>query len=254
MAAKPTTDASPADQPQKRGFGGTYWFCNAVEMWERLAYYTLRPVAAIYIMQADDPGGLHLTADHKGWIFLWWFIFQSLFPMVTGGLADRYGYRKTIAFSLVLNTTGYLMMAFLYSYYGFFAGVAVLAIGTAFFKPGLQGTLAHTLTAEGSSLGWGIFYWIVNMGSFFGHVLSPLILGKPHSAQGWQHLFLACAGFTVLNLLMLIRFPDISPRKTVRWDTPISSAIPRTSSVPFPTTHSVRSSLSSFLTALNNIS
>ncbi len=60
----------------KHGFNGIYWMCNAVEMWERLAYYTLRPVAAIYIMQADEPGGLHLTAEHKGWIFLWWFIFQ----------------------------------------------------------------------------------------------------------------------------------------------------------------------------------
>ena len=71
------------------GFNGTYWMCNAVEMWERLAYYTLRPVAPIYIMQADEPGGLHLTAEHKGWIFLWWFILQSLFPMVTGGIGGQ---------------------------------------------------------------------------------------------------------------------------------------------------------------------
>ena len=99
-------DASSA-QPEKSfrllGFNGTYWMCNVIEMWERLAYYTLRPVAAIYVMQADEPGGLHLTAEHKGWIFLWWFIFQSLFPMVTGGFADRYGYRKTILFSVAVN-------------------------------------------------------------------------------------------------------------------------------------------------------
>ncbi len=190
------------------GFNATYWMCNAVEMWERLAYYTLRPVAAIYIMQADEPGGLHLTAEHKGWIFLWWFILQSLFPMVTGGLADRYGYRKTITFSVTVNIIGYLLMAFLHSYWGFFAGVLVLAFGTAFFKPGLQATLGHQLSKENSSLGWGVFYWIVNIGSYIGHIVSALVLVN-HSTTDWRNLFLACAAFTSLNFLMLLKFPDV---------------------------------------------
>jgi MFS family permease len=203
-------DSSAPGKPAKLGgFNGTYWMCNAVEMWERLAYYTLRPVAPIYVMQADEPGGLHLTGDHKALIFLWWFIVQSLLPMVTGGFADRYGYRKTIAFSVAVNVIGYLMMAFLHSYYGFFGGVLVLAFGTAFFKPGLQGTLAHQLTKDSSSLGWGVFYWIVNVGSYIGHIISVLILVN-HSAHDWRNLFLACAGFTCLNLLMLIKFPDVA--------------------------------------------
>jgi MFS family permease len=203
-------DSSAPGKPAKlAGFNGTYWMCNAIEMWERLAYYTLRPVAPIYVMQADEPGGLHLTGDHKALIFLWWFIVQSLLPMVTGGFADRYGYRKTIAFSVTVNVIGYLMMAFLHSYYGFFGGVLVLAFGTAFFKPGLQGTLAHQLTKDSSSLGWGIFYWIVNVGSYIGHIISALVLVN-HSAHDWRNLFLACAGFTCLNLLMLIKFPDVA--------------------------------------------
>ncbi|UCE59267.1 MAG: MFS transporter [Phycisphaerales bacterium] len=209
MTSDQTNDSmSSAEACPKKGFNSTYWMCNAVEMWERLAYYTLRPVAPIYIMQADEPGGLHLTAEHKGWIFLWWFIFQSLFPMVTGGLADRYGYRKTIAFSVIVNMTGYVMMAFLHSYWGFFGGVLVLAFGTAFFKPGLQATLGHQLTKENSSLGWGVFYWIVNVGSYIGHIVSALVLVN-HSTTDWRNLFLCCAAFTSLNLLMLIKLPDV---------------------------------------------
>lgn len=203
-----TPSESPPGAPRKR-FGATYWFCNVIETWERLAYYTLRPVAAIYVMQATEPGGLRLSAEHKGWIFLWWAIFQSYLPMFTGGYADRYGYRKTLAFALSMNLLGYLLMAVSHSYYGFFAGVIVLAVGTAFFKPSLQGTLAHGLTKDNSSLGWGIFYWVVNVGAFFGHLISPLLLGTPHSAEGWRYLFLACAGFTVVNLLLLLRFPDV---------------------------------------------
>jgi len=43
--------------------GRTFWTLNTIEMWERLAFYNLRVMAPIYIMQADNPGGLHLTAS-----------------------------------------------------------------------------------------------------------------------------------------------------------------------------------------------
>ena len=58
-------------------------------------------------MQADDPGGLHLTAAHKGTIYAWWFVFQSILPMLTGGYADRYGYKRVLAFSLSMIALGY---------------------------------------------------------------------------------------------------------------------------------------------------
>src|SRR5512142_1837281 len=105
----------PATEPKaaRRVFGRTFWTLNTIEMWERLAYYNLRVMAPIYIMQADEPGGLHLTAADKGTIYAWWAIFQSLLPTVTGGYADRFGYKRTLAFALSLMMSGYLMMAFL---------------------------------------------------------------------------------------------------------------------------------------------
>jgi len=58
MTGDPSADSSTTANPDsKKGFNSTYWMCNVVEMWERLAYYTLRPVAPIYVMQADDPVG-----------------------------------------------------------------------------------------------------------------------------------------------------------------------------------------------------
>ena len=88
------------------------------------------------------------------------------------------------------------MMANLHSYYGFFAAILVLAAGTAFFKPALQGSIAQNLNKENASLGWGVFYWVVNVGAFAAPFISTVILGKPHSlAEGWQTLFYACAAF-----------------------------------------------------------
>ena len=192
-----------------KAFGSTYWKLNGIEMLERLAYFSVRAVVPVYIMQADDPGGLHFTAAMKGTIYAWWFIFQSILPTFTGGYADRYGYKKTLFFAVSLNIAGYVMMAFLRSYFGFFMAIIVLATGTAFFKPSLQGSLAQNLTKKNSSLGWGIFYWVVNIGAAIGPFLATGILGDPHTATSWKHLFLASAAITGLNYLMLLSFRDV---------------------------------------------
>lgn len=156
MSTVETASGGQVDPGSKpAGLGRTYWICNVIEMWERLAFYTLRPVAPIYIMQATEPGGLHLTAVHKGTIYLWWSLIQSVLPMFTGGFADRYGYKQTLFFAVSTTMVGYLLMAFNHTYAGFMIGILVMAFGTAFFKPGLQGTLAHQLTKENSSVGWG---------------------------------------------------------------------------------------------------
>jgi dipeptide/tripeptide permease len=224
MTAAP---ASPEQAPTAaRRFGRTFWMLNTIEMGERLAFYNLRVMAPIYIMQADNPGGLHLTASDKGTIYAWWAAFQSLLPIVTGGFADRFGYKRTLAFSMSLMMAGYAMIAFLRdvallgNYWGFFAGILVLATGTAFFKPSLQGSLAQDLTKANSSVGWGIFYWVVNVGAFIGHYLPSALLGlsmflpgwlhgEANSPAAWRNLFLASAVFTSLNLILLFTYRDV---------------------------------------------
>src|SRR4029453_15484707 len=101
MTTAPTPTPPAALAPAKPRFARSFWFLNTIEMWERLAYYNLRVMAPIYIMQADDPGGLPLTAANKGTIYAFWAAFQSLLPIFTGGIADRYGYKKTMGFSIV---------------------------------------------------------------------------------------------------------------------------------------------------------
>lgn len=216
MSTDTSSENTPADAPENapeeaagKAFGRSFWMLNSIEAFERLAYFGIRSVVPLYIMQATEPGGLHLTAMHKGTIYAWWAVFQSFLPIVTGGIADRYGYKRILAMAITMNVIGYVMMANLHDYVGFFAGILVLATGTAFFKPALQGSIAQNLTKKNSSVGWGIFYWVVNVGAVTAPIIATAILGRPHSAEGWHNLFYACAGFTACNLLLLLTFKDV---------------------------------------------
>ena len=199
-----TPTADMADRRQVLGFTWGYWMLNSIEMFERLAYYLVRSVVAVYIMQADEVHGLHFTAAQKGTIYSLWFIFQSLLPTFTGGYADRYGYKKTLAFAITLNVMGYILMGTMTSYLGFSLAVIVLATGSAFFKPSLQGSLAQNLTAKNSSMGWGIFYWVVNVGAATG----PILANWLRFGYGWQAVFFVSAACMSLNYLMLFTFRD----------------------------------------------
>ncbi|MBD3257840.1 MFS transporter [candidate division GN15 bacterium] len=183
-----------------------FWMVNIMEMIERLAYYGVRVVIPIYIAQADEIGGLHFTAVQKGTIFLWWALFQSLTPMISGGFADRYGYKRTIAISVFTKVLGYVLMATMTSFYPFLIGCCVLALGTAIFKPGVQGTMCQVLTKRNSSVGWGTFYMLVNIGGFLGPPLAHFLYGF-----SWPTVFYGCAGLVSLNLLLLFTYRDPPP-------------------------------------------
>lgn len=186
-------------------FSRAFWMLNIMEMFERLAYYGVRVVIPIYIAQADEPGGLHFTQAEKGLIFMLWAIVQSGVPVFSGGFADRYGYKRTIAVSVAIKIVGYLLMATQRSFWPFTIGCLVLAFGTAIFKPGIQGTLVRQLKNENSSMGWGIFYMLVNIGGFLGPPLAHFLYG-----MSWPTVFYGCAVIVSLNFLMLFTYPGVS--------------------------------------------
>jgi POT family proton-dependent oligopeptide transporter len=200
------------DQPAKRvslyeefsRLPRAYWMVNVMEMLERLAYYGVRVVIPIYIAQADEIGGLHFSQSDKGLIFMMWALVQTGVPVFSGGFADRYGYKRTIAVSIALKVAGYLIMATQREFWPFTLGCLVLALGTAIFKPGLQGTMVRTLTKENSSVGWGMFYMVVNIGGFLGPPLAHFLYG-----WSWPAVFYGCAAIVSLNFLMLATYPEV---------------------------------------------
>jgi POT family proton-dependent oligopeptide transporter len=188
---------------QIRSFPSVFWIVNVMELLERFAYYGVRTVLPTYMVLSIAQGGPEFDHIQKGVIYAWWALVQSLLPMFTGGYADRYGYKKTIVVAIGLKVVGYLLMAHLISFWGFFAGAMFLAAGTAIFKPGVQGMLASVMNKEYASVGWGLFYQVVNIGGFFGPVLAGVL-----RLMDWKFVFYSCAIAVSLNLLMLFAFEE----------------------------------------------
>lgn len=180
-----------------------FWIVGGMEMIERLAYYGVRAVATIYATRAGSEGGLGVTMATFGWLLFTWNLVQSLVPIFTGGLSDRHGYKETIFVSTVVKCFGYLLMAWFHSYWGFFAGAMFLALGTALFKPGIQGTLIRVTSRRNSSMAWGVFYQTVNIGGWIG----PLIALQMRHLS-WTYVFYTNAAFICVNFLLLLTYKE----------------------------------------------
>ncbi len=180
-----------------------FWVVGGMELVERLAFYGVKAVATLYAKSPASEGGLGVTLTEFGYILTVWAFVQTFVPVFTGGLSDRFGYKETIFASTVIKIIAYLVMAFFPTYWGFFAGAVILAIGTGIFKPGIQGTLVNATHRKNSSMAWGVFYQTVNIGGWMG----PLLAAKLR-VLSWEHLFFACAAIISLNFLLLLLYKE----------------------------------------------
>jgi len=184
--------------------GFVFWVVGGMEMVERLAFYGVKAVAALYATAPKVEGGLGVSATVFGNVLMLWALTQSVLPVLIGGLADRFGYKRTIFISTFVKIFGYLVMAWFPSYVGFYTGALLLATGTAIFKPGIQGTLVHSTKSENSSLAWGFFYQLVNVGGWIG----PLLAAFMRSRLSWTSVFYSCASIIACNFILLTTYRE----------------------------------------------
>jgi len=179
-----------------RDFNRTFWIANVMELFERAAYYGLNSVLAVYLTQTVASGGLGFTEQSVG--FLQGIVYAAVYviPILGGALADRYGYRRMLIVSFSLLTAGYFAAGFMSVYALVFLALLVMATGGGLFKPIISGTIARTTDERTSSVGFGIYYWMINLGAF----LAPLIVSYVKGFS-WSYVFVASAAYTGLMLL-----------------------------------------------------
>lgn len=183
--------------------GTIFWLVGGMEIVERIAYYGVKASATIYAKTPASEGGLGISMADFGIILSTWAMLQTFIPIFSGGLTDRIGYKETIAISAGINITGYITMALFPTFWGFFVGAVLLASGTGFFKPGIQGTMVRATNRQNSTMAWGIFYQLVNIGGWMGPLLAAYL-----RQLSWDNLFYACAIIISFNFLFLLAYKE----------------------------------------------
>jgi dipeptide/tripeptide permease len=122
-------------------------------------------------------------------------------PLLTGAIADKFGFRKTLIVAYVVLASGYFAMGQVSSYGAVFFVFLWVALGAGLFKPVIQATVGKTTDETSSSLGFGIFYMIVNIGSFIGPIIASVLRGF-----SWKYVFMMSSVSILVNLLIVIFF------------------------------------------------
>ncbi|MDR1937247.1 MAG: MFS transporter [Tannerellaceae bacterium] len=178
-------------------FPRTFWIGNTLELFERWAWYGFFMLFANYLTGSSDLGGLEFSQSQKGTLMGVGTGILYFLPVLTGAIADRYGYKRVLFLSFVIYVSAFILLPLFSSFTGVFLMYLYLAVGAALFKPIIQATVAKTTSGETASIGFGIFYMIVNIGAFFGPMVTLLFKSSFHL------VFYISAGIISLNLLLL---------------------------------------------------
>jgi POT family proton-dependent oligopeptide transporter len=102
-----------------------------------------------------------------------------------------------VAFSLL--ATGYFLSGQASAYGVVFVALLVMATGAGLFKPIISGTLARSTNESNSGFGFGVYYWMINLGAF----IAPLIVNYIKGFS-WNYVFIASSLYCALMLLPTI--------------------------------------------------
>ena len=191
-----------------KGFPGTFWTANIMELFERLAWYGIFVPLALYLTGSTETGALGFTQAEKGTLVGTVVAILYFLPVITGAIADKFGYKKVLMVSYFIMATGYYFMGQVTTYGAVFAVFMWVALGAGLFKPVISATIGKTTNKDNSSIGFGIFYMIVNIGGFLGPVIASNL-----RAISWNLAFTMSAIWIIVNLIVVFFFYKEPDRK-----------------------------------------
>ena len=193
----------------RHGFERPFWVANISEIFERLSYYAVFSTLALYLNQTLGFSSA-LSASLSG-IFGGAVWVMAIFG---GALADRIGFRRALSAAYFILTCAYFMVGSIGAPWlapvravvplGLLAGVILFlpALGVALVKPSVVGTTARSSKESVRSIGYAIYYTMVNIGS----TLGPFLAGWLHSRLPPQDVFLIAAVSVFLMFFMVLTF------------------------------------------------
>ncbi|WP_298499515.1 peptide MFS transporter [uncultured Algibacter sp.] len=167
------------------------------EMWERFSFYGMKILLVLFLTApylSDNPGwewsrenALALIGTYSSLLYLT--------PIVGGWLADKItGYKWAVIIGCFIMMLGHVAMVF-ETTWSLYLGLALLVIGTGFFKPNMTSMISEMYKGKESKKdgAYTIFYMGVNAGAFFGMMLCGYLAEN----IGWSY------GFGLAGIFML---------------------------------------------------
>jgi POT family proton-dependent oligopeptide transporter len=198
------------------GFERPFWVANISELFERLSYYAAFASLARYLhetLQFPSQQASTFTGFFGGLV---WFL-----PVFGGTLADRMGFRRALALAYLILGCSYFLLGSLGATWllpvrntvplGVLVAfvLALPAFGVALVKPTVVGTTARASKENVRSMGYSIYYTLVNIGGAAG----PLVASYVHRTMSVENVFRVAAVSVFLMFLGVLLFFR-EPRKT----------------------------------------
>ncbi len=172
-------------------FPGVFWVANSIEVFERFAYYGIYMGFGIYL------GELGFSKGDLGIIQSIFLALSYIVPLFSGTFADKYGFKKVLIISYLAYLPSILLLILTKSFSGIALTMLSIGFAAGIFKPLISATVRATTDSTNKTLGFGIFYQMVNIGASFG----PIIMGK---LRGWSWDYVFYTAAATIGVMFLI--------------------------------------------------
>jgi proton-dependent oligopeptide transporter, POT family len=183
-------------------FPGIFWSANSIEVLERFAYYGIYMGFGIYMYK------LGYSASQLGIVQGIFLLLSYTVPVISGSFADRFGFKKMLIVAYLAYLPSIMLLIFTKSFSGIALTMLSIGFAAGIFKPLISGTVRVVTDKTNKTLGFGIFYQMVNIGGSVG----PLILGKLRVIS-WNYAFIAAAIAVGVMFIITLLFYKEPPRE-----------------------------------------
>ena len=138
---------------------------------ERFGYYTMLAIFALFLQAKFG-----FTAGQTSNIFAGFLALVYFLPLLGGILADKFGYGKMVTSGIIIMFIGYMCLAIptdngTTGMAAMFGALALIALGTGFFKGNLQVMVGNLYDAPEyqakRDTAFSLFYMAINVGALF---------------------------------------------------------------------------------------
>lgn len=199
----------------RTGFERPFWVANISEIFERLSYYGAFASLALYLQEK-----LNFSTEQTGTLTglfggMVWFL-----TMFGGAAADRIGFRRALSIAYLLLASAYFLIGSISESWlaplrnhmpmGLFVGCILIlpSLGVALVKPCVVGTTARSSKENVRSIGYSIYYTMVNIGGAAG----PYLASWTHRHLGVENVY-RVAALSVFAMLFVILLFFREPRR-----------------------------------------